>query len=345
MDVTPVFFQKKVTNPGYIAPTGFDKEIKKRLLAMSKFLPRLLAALALLLMVLVGCERNEPEALSDLPRLRALRVESEACSAFEYNDTIFYYREQPSYVEAVKNPQSGTYGAYPLGMVIDAATGTIDVNASESGLKYRVWFVPAGSSDTCTRHVTISGVNYLSKVYQLTTSDTLARPFYNAVRDLPPPCGDDDDDDDDDEEEEDDDDDDDDDDDGCEFDDGRDDDDGDGLADEPPAGQEIIPMGIAIDKRDGIIDLRRTVRNGTFGATPVNGTSRTVRIYYRLNDPSSKTLNHIDVTLHWYASLSQVPAALLAQINGKKAATLRVAAEQEMSRPRPPDIVLVGTEF
>ena len=64
---------------------------------MSKFLPRLLAALAFLLTVLVGCERNEPEELSDLPRQRALRAEASArinswiagTYAFAWNDSSY----------------------------------------------------------------------------------------------------------------------------------------------------------------------------------------------------------------------------------------------------------------
>ncbi|AQG78633.1 hypothetical protein [Spirosoma montaniterrae] len=310
---------------------------------MNRLTRTLLSIVTVGLVALVGCERSDSNQGID-PQTTGAGGTNPACAAFQYADTVFYYREQTTpYLELPTTAQSGTYGTYPQGLSINAATGAINVNASESGLKYRVWFVKTGTADTCTRYVTISGVNYTSKVYQLSANDTLARPFYNAIRALAPPCSDDDDDDDDDDEEEDEDDDDDDDDDNCEFDDGRDDDDGDGLGDEPPAGQEVIPQGIAINKLDGIIDLRQTVNNGTFGTTPVNGSSKSVRIYYRLNDASNKTLNHIDVTFHWYATLSQVPASLLSQITTKTGATLRVAATSlAASRPRPPDIVLVG---
>lgn len=321
---------------------------------MKKLTFGLFSVVLLALTGLVGCERNGSDAPVNPQTDGALRLGA-VCSAFQYADTLFYYREQAApYTESPTTAQTGTYGAFPGGMVINSSTGAINVNASESGLKYRVWFVKSGTSDTCTRFVTISGVNYASKVYRLSTNDTLARPFYNAIRTFVPPCSDDDDDDEEDDDEEDEDDDEDDDDDNCEFDDGRDDDDGDGLGDEPPAGQEVIPQGIAINKRDGIIDLRQTVSNGTFGATPVNGSSKTVRIYYRLNDASNKALNHIDVTVHWYATYAQIPVSLLAQINDKTGATLRRAAPStptvpmapvmNVNRPRPPDIVLVAEE-
>lgn len=292
----------------------------------------------LLMALLVSCETGESDqAIGPDGGLRT----SDTCPGFRYPDTLFFFREQPTpNVVLPVAAQPGRYGSSPEGLSLNATTGAININASWSGLRYRVWFVRAGSADTCTRFVTISGVDYRSRVYELGRNELLAQPYYNANRLALPPCADDDDEDDDD--------------DGCEFDDGRDDDDGDGLADEPPAGQEVIPLGIAISKQTGVIDLRQTVNNGTFGTTPVNGRSRTVRIYYRLNDASNRALNFIDVTLHWYATLAQVPAQLLAQVNAKNSAMFRRAAPLETTtevmnllirRPRPtrpPDIVLVG---
>lgn len=318
---------------------------------MRNFISPFLLPLLLLLTLLVGCDRSSNDLAIAPAESGASRLSSH-CTTFQYSDTLFFYREQATpYVESPTTAQTGAYGAFPNGLNINATTGAIDVNASLSGLKYRVWFVKAGTSDTCTRFVTISGVDFASRLYQLPANETIASPFYNANRLAGSPCGDDDDDDD---EEEEDDDDEEEDDDDCEFDDGDDDDDGDGLGDEPPSGQEVIPQGIAIDKQTGMIDLRQTVNNGTFGANPVNGTSKTVRIYYRLNDASNRALNYVDVTLHWYATLAQVPAALLADVAYKNSATLRRATLVgprlvlpdgflRAARPaRPPDIILVG---
>lgn len=297
----------------------------------------------LLLVALVSCERDAINAVEPPENHSGLRTgSSAACNAFQYSDSIFYLRDQVvNYIVRPVTAQAGTYGSFPGGMVINATTGAINVNKSETGLKYRVWFVKAGTSDTCTRFVTISGVNFTSRVYDISLNDTLAVPFYNAIRTLGTPCTDDDDDDDDDDEEEDDDDDD-----ACEFDDGSDDDDGDGTGDEPPAGQQVIPQGVDINKLIGTINLKQTVANGVFGATPVNGTARSFRIYYRLNDASNRALNYIDVTLHYYTTAASVPTSLLSQITDKQGATLRRAAPNaptmDVRRPRPPDIVIVG---
>ena len=97
-----------------------------------------------------------------------------------------------------------------------------------------------------------------------------------------------------------------------------------------------------------MITLKKTVANGAFGATPVNGATKSLRIYYRLHDNSKKALNYIDLKLHFYKKVSDVPTTLLNQISGKQGATLRRAApatsagtmNSEASRPRPPDIVV-----
>lgn len=60
-------------------------------------------------------------------------------------------------------------------MIINAATGAINVTKSDHGLKYRVWFVKAGTSDTCNRYVTLSGINYVSRLYNISSTDTLVK--------------------------------------------------------------------------------------------------------------------------------------------------------------------------
>jgi cobalamin biosynthesis protein CobT len=157
------------------------------------------------------------------------------------------------------------------------------------------------------------------------------------------PCSDDDDDDDDDEE--DDDDDDNDDDDGCEFDDDEDDDDGDGTSDEPASGQDVISQGVAISKTVGTINLKQSMLNGALGANPANGTSQTFRIYYRLNDNSQKALNYIDVKLHYFRYITDVPQSLI-NLAQQKNQNVRLANKnlriKEAFGKRPPDIIIVG---
>lgn len=279
------------------------------------------AIVLLLLSLLTGCE---PETLKqEVSPDQQANARSAACNAFSYADTLFYYRDNTNYTVSPTRAQAGRYGAFPGGMVINQTTGAIDVNASESGLKYRVWFVKSGTRDTCSRFVTISGINYFNKVYRVNQNDTLSRPFYNGVGTLAPPCtstngkeAD-----------------------GCEYD---------------NFGKQIATEGIVIDKKTGVINLAKTIKSGAFGQTPINGSTKTVRLYYRLNDASKKALNYIDINFHWYASYGQIPASLLTRVKDKSAATLRRAATSpltpglptnystDVKRPRPPDIVLVG---
>lgn len=327
--------------------------------AMVKTSLKILSVIGLFWLVLAGCEKaEEMTPLRGTSGSSGLRTGTDPCVSFAYPDTIFYLREGATdYVVSPVTARAGMYGASPAGLQINSTTGAINVSRSETGLKYRVFFVPAGRTDTCYRFVTISGIDYRSALYELNLSDSLATPYYNALTSLDPPCIDDDDnnDDGDDDEEDDEDDGDEDDDDGdddgedddCEFDDGADDDDGDGTADEPLPGQEVIPQGVAIGKANGIINLRQTVANGTFGSMPVSGTSRTFKIYYRLNDASNKALNSIEVKLSYYESRSAVPQSILDEINAKNSATLRRAVTSPSGRTqslssRPPHIVIVG---
>ncbi|MDN5211351.1 hypothetical protein QQ020_04795 [Fulvivirgaceae bacterium BMA12] len=238
---------------------------------------------------------------------------STACADFEYADTIFYLREQSTdYTEAPLVAQTGTYGSADPGLEINSTTGVINVSQSETGLRYEVFFIPQGTTDSCKVSIIISGIDYEDHIYEINTNDTLAIPFYNAQKGLLPPCSDDDDDDDDEE-----------DDDECEFDDGPDDDDGDGDDDEPEPGQEVIPQGVAIDKATGIIDVKKTLSNDVFGPNPTNGTQKDFRINYRLNDASNGTLNGIDVRLFYFEKRSDIPTSLLDEINERNSQTGR----------------------
>jgi hypothetical protein len=224
-----------------------------------------------------------------------------------YSKALFYYREQANdYLEKPIKERSGIYGSYPKGLVIDPATGAIDVNKSESGLSYRVWFKPAGSSETLTTEVTIAGINFQSRIYHLASGDSLATPLYNVLGNRPAPFGtvakma------------------------GSEF---ANDRDKAVMALSRVDKQIIKPADLAIDGQTGAINLRQAVKNGLFGANPADGTVKMFRLYYRLNDDSRKALNYIDVQLHYYSHVSAVPSSLLALANYKTKATFREAPE------------------
>lgn len=222
------------------------------------------------------------------------------CDQFAYADTIFFQKLMSGdYIEKPLIPLAGTYGAFPTGLKINAKSGNINVTKSETGLEYIVWFVAAGTTDTCERYITISGVNYIDSIYVLSNNPNVAAPVYNATSLAPVDCSG-----------------------GCEFDDGPDDDNGNGPADEPPAGQELIPQGIAINKKTGVINLKKSISNGALGINPISGTHKDFVLNYRLGDKSSKALNHINFRLYFYKTQSEIPAELKQTLNSKQGQVL-----------------------
>ena len=97
-----------------------------------------------------------------------------------YGDSIFYIRNQSTdYLVSPVQSKGGTYRAFPEGLNIDNATGTINVSKSETGMRYKVSFISA-TGDTTVNYVVISGINFPDKYYKLAAGDSVAFPVYNA---------------------------------------------------------------------------------------------------------------------------------------------------------------------
>lgn len=246
------------------------------------------------------------------------------CSTFAYPDTIFVIKPGQANLVSPLNELNGNYKSSPNGLAINATTGVIDVNASETGLRYKVSFTPTGTEQVCDFFVTISGVNYLDGVYILSRNEITVAPVYNGVPGLPLPCPDDDDDDDDDDS-------------SCKF------DEDDILKD----------LGFEISSK-GVFDLEKTVENGTFGSTPINGTIIDVELLYKLADLSGLAANKIPLRFFYYNKLSDVPKAVLDDIEEKRklinegpptnSSNFRVLnTVRPAGKPRPPYVVIVAS--
>ncbi len=287
------------------------------------------------LFALTSCQKDAEPGINVTPAV--VSAIGNPSGTLQYSSTVFYYREQAeAYIESPQKKQSGTYGSTPKGLAINPTTGSIDVNKSESGLTYQVWFKPTGSSETSSSEVTIAGINFQSRIYNLASGDAFAKPIYNVLNNVAAPFGtenkva------------------------GSEF---ANDNDKAITALLNANAQQKKPKGLEIDSQSGTINLRQAVANGAFGEKPVDGTVRNFRLYYRLNDASKKALNYIDVRLHYYSRASAVPSSLLNQANYKSSATFRRAtttpsvgaamsitdgAASEARPPRPPEIIIVG---
>lgn len=245
------------------------------------------------------------------------------CSTFAYPDNLFVIKPGQTNLVKPLNELRGTYKSSPSGLAINATTGVIDVNASETGLKYKVSFTPAGTGQVCDFFVTISGVNYLDGIYILSRNEITVAPVYNGIPGLPLPCPDDDDGDDDDS--------------SCKF------DEDDILKD----------LGFEISSK-GVFDLEKTVENGTFGSTPVNGTIIDIELIYKLADLSGLAANKIPLRFFYYKKLSDVPKAVLDDIEEKRKlinegppsnySNFRMLnTVRPAGKPRPPYVVIVAS--
>jgi hypothetical protein len=203
-----------------------------------------------------------------------------------------------------KPTAAGYFKAIPLGLTMDTVTGNINVTQSETGLRYKVYYVSPTGVLLDSVKLVISGIDYKDAIYEIASTpnayDT-AFPIYNARPEIPLPCGDDDEDDDGDI---------DDDDNACVFDETDLDDDGN---DDIPG---VIQDKLLVDIKKGTIDAEASFHAGIFGSSnPANGLSKDFTFYYRLQDASNRALNKITVRVYHFKKRSDIPQVLLDTIN------------------------------
>ncbi len=258
------------------------------------------------LTLFVGCQKGMPEPGMGLqPGNESNQKNSPA--RLSYGDTVFYlknHRDDYMILPVSKPEGSGYFKAVPLGLSLDTLSGRINVTLSETGLRYKIYYLSSGGTVLDSVKLVISGIDYKDAIYEIASTpnayDT-AFPIYNARQELALPCGDDDEDDDGDV---------DDDDNGCIFD--ETDLNGDGNDDIPGAVQDKL----LIDIKKGTIDVEASFHAGVFGSSsPPNGISKDFALYYRLQDASNGSLNKITVRLYHYKKRSDIPQSLLDTLN------------------------------
>jgi hypothetical protein len=234
-----------------------------------------------------------------------------------YGDSIIYLRNQPDHYIVTPQPtgKTGTWSAWPIGLEINSSTGAIDVNESETGMRYKVMFVPSGTRDTISAKIVIAGINYEDHYHIQAVNDSLSRPFYNArfgQFSLPS---------------------------GCSFD----------------VGGAARSQGLAIDPVTGVINLNQTIRNGFFGNVPArDGDKKEVTVYYKIPDASGNAMNRINVKLYFYNNMSTVETDITQLLEDRTTMFLRMAngifsplptnmsRPGLASRPRPPCVIILG---
>jgi hypothetical protein len=223
---------------------------------------RILFSLSFLLGGLYACKKdNTPAPVAPPPVSGNYQL--------TYGDSIFYLNNQTSdYTILPTQSRVGEYTGFPDGIDINANTGEINVSKSETGLRYRISFYPAGSTDSFSTVIVISGINFLDGFYKLTTADSVIHPIYNANTNAVIPGLNT----------------------GSSFDDGS----------------NCNSAGCTVNTANGIINLAQTVRNGVFGATPSNNDRHEFEMDYRISDNSGKSPNKIKIKLYYFNSIGDV---------------------------------------
>jgi hypothetical protein len=252
-----------------------------------------------------------PQPGSPLPQQQA------SCPSLPiYGDTIIY--PQPTngsdyFVHPVNNPGAGKYLSWPVGMVLDSTSGTIDVTASETGMKYIIGFVASGTTDTCRSYLTIGGAAYTDSVHVLSLGQTTAAPYFEGNPTDLNLCQTSN---------------------ACQFD----------------VTGSAARMKVIVNKSTGVIDLQKTLNGtgllgllgGAFGILPVNGQSITTEIYYKIgNDPSHNALQKISVQFVYYDKTSLINGGLLGFLITKLDNLTSGNPISTTSNPRPPLVVIV----
>lgn len=227
-----------------------------------------------------------------------------------YGDTIIY--QQPSsgdYIfQPVNNPGPGKYFSWPVGMTIDQNTGAINISKSETGMRYIMGFVKAGTNDTCLSQLIIGGAAYFDSVYVFENGVTTAPPYFEANPYLPSVCANG----------------------GCTFD----------------VTGSAAAMKVIVDKNTGVIDLQKTLNGtllglgGAFGLIPVNGQTVTTTIYYKINYGSNNALQKINVQLEYYDKKSLINGGLLGGVVNALDNVLSGHVISTSASPRPPLVIM-----
>ena len=209
------------------------------------------------------------------------------CSgAPNYGDSIIYLQPVAGdyIVRPLNNPDTGKYFSWPVGMVLDKNTGAINVSRSENGLRYNIGYVRKGTTDTCMQTIILAGASYPDSVFVLANGEQFELPYFNANPNLISICS------------------------GqttggitCMFD----------------IDNNATNKHISIDHNTGVIDLKKTLNQGAFGLLPLDGTTISTTIAYKLNDNSSMAMQHIPVNMIYYTRKQDVPASLLAAVEDK----------------------------
>ena len=277
---------------------------------------RLLSAITILFISfgIFACVKSPPDEPPAEPPVEEPPAGDPSSPGLSYGDSIFFLSGNitSDWADPVtKPPMSGYFKAIPAGLAIDSMNGRINFAQSETGLRYKIYYVSTAGNRIDSTKIVVSGIDYRDSIYEIRASpiayDT-AFPVYNARLENALPCPDNDDDDgpgDDDDIL-------------CVFDETDLDNDG----NDDIAG--VIQEKLLIDTKRGFIDMEASYEAGIFGSDPASGLSKDFTIYYRLRDASNMALNKLTVRVYHYRTRQEIPQELLDEIAIRKGLSAQV---------------------
>ncbi|NOT52308.1 MAG: hypothetical protein HOP10_13645 [Chitinophagaceae bacterium] len=96
-----------------------------------------------------------------------------------YGDSILYMKPSGTNIVYPIEQRAGTYSGFPDGIEIDDITGAINLDNSETGLRYRISHTAPDGKVTTTM-VVLSGITFTDHFFHLSQGDSVANPVYNA---------------------------------------------------------------------------------------------------------------------------------------------------------------------
>jgi hypothetical protein len=233
-------------------------------------------------------------------------------ATLSYGDSIFYLRNTASnIVSPLPMNRAGKFRGFPDGIELDSITGKIDLAESEMGLRYRIMFIPTGTTDTISTKIVLAGINFYDGIYRLSQGDSIAMPIYNA-KGVPFTPG--------------------------QF--------GTGLNNSFDEGNGCNSQGCAVSLTNGRINLAKSLRDGAISSS--HDSQKEFTYFYKMDDASGKALNKLKVKLYYYQSRASIPQYLWDILLIDHAGTIlrsgqnRGAEIQRVAKPRPPCIIIVA---
>lgn len=198
-----------------------------------------------------------------------------------YGGTVLYPQGENSELQIISpvTPANGIYTSFPEGLNINGTTGVISLHESETGVMYRVYYTSADGRTKDSTLIILGGMNYLDGVYRINTTDSVINPVYNALigNSLPTAAN------------------------GSVFDEGG----------------GCNGNGCAVNQNDAKINLAQTVRNGTFGSTPSNGSNKEFTLNFRVNDNSRKGGNKLKIKIFYFKKIDDITSQVWDLLNGR----------------------------